>query len=150
MAARRLLIVMLVLLGISTLAAALIPPQSLREGTTGSTATEETETTAPDTVPKGEALGFDFTVEKDKIAVLRAEVGDQLSIKVRCKCTDLVEIPKLGRLDPVTPGSPVTFDVLAREKGSYGIRLVEADRVVARIEVEAAAKSRAPAAPDRP
>jgi hypothetical protein len=142
MAARRLLIVMLVLLGISTLAAALIPPQSLREGgTTGSTTTEETETTdirAPDTAPKGEALAFDFTVEEGKIAVVQAHAGDQLSITVRCKCTDLVEIPKLGRVDPVAPGTPVTFDVFAREKGSYGIRLVEADRVVARIEVGAA------------
>ena len=57
MAARRLLIIMLVLLGISTLAAALVDTRSFRDEGTGSTVASETEATLPqDTVPEGRQL----------------------------------------------------------------------------------------------
>jgi hypothetical protein len=126
---------MLVLLGISTLAAALIPTRPPGEGTTGSTATEETEAQAPDGLPEGESQEFVFRIEEDKIQVVKAEVGDQLSLTIRSKLADLIEIPALGRVEPIARGSPARFNILAQDPGSYGIRLVERDRVVARIEV---------------
>ena len=136
MAARRLLIIMLVLLGISTLAAALVDTRSFREEGTGSTIASETEPTEPpDTVPEGKALGISVVVGGAKVKVIPMQVGDQLELIVRSPKTDLLEIPALGLLEPVAPNAPARFDVLAQESGSYGVRLVNADRVVARIDV---------------
>src|SRR5262245_41193470 len=146
MAARRLLIVMLVLLGISTLAAALVPPRALRDDGTGSTAattTEPAETAAPNPVPAGTLLEAEIEVGGHDIPVVGTEsqpvrVGDQLELSVTCHCRDLLEIPALGLVDAVAPDTPATFDLLPTQPGSYGIRLVEEGRVVARIEVEKA------------
>ena len=145
MAARRLLIVMLVLLGISTLAAALVPTPSSQEGDEG-TASETTETKPPDPLPIGEGLRAEIEVGGNEIPVVGSrqkpvEVGDQLALKVRCDCSDLVEIPALGLVEAVSPEAPAHFDLLPLNPGSYGIRLVDADRVVARIEVEKPEKS---------
>lgn len=139
MAARRLLIVMLILLGISTLAAALVPPQSARDESSGSTATAQTETTPTDKLPNGKALSATIAVGGDQIPVVPVKLGDQLTLTVKSDRADLLEIPALGLVEAVAPGSPARFEVLAEERGSYGIRFVEADRVVARIEVEAPA-----------
>lgn len=136
MAARRLLIIMLVLLGISTLAAALVGNRPLRGEGTGSTIASETEPTVPpDTVPEGEPLGISVIVGGAKVKVIPMKVGDQLALILRSRKTDLLEIPALGLLEPVAPNAPARFDVFAQEAGSYGVRLVNADRVVARIEV---------------
>ena len=137
MAARRLLIIMLVLLGVSTLAAALVDTRSFREAGTGSTIASETEPTEPpDTVPEGSRLQpVTVDVKGERVTVVRIEVGDQLPLAVRARKADLVEIPALGLLEPVAPGAPARFDVLAEAPASYGVRLVNADRVIARIEI---------------
>ena len=142
MAARRLLIIMLVLLGISTLAAALVDTRSFREEGTGSTIASETEPTEPpDTVPEGSPLEpVVVEVKGERVTVVRVEVGDQLPLAVSARKADLVEIPALGLLEPVAPGAPARFDLLAQEPTSYGVRLVNADRVVARIEISRARK----------
>jgi hypothetical protein len=134
MAARRLLIVMLVLLGVSTLAAALVPPRSPREGSTTSTTTE---TEPVDTVPRGEGKSARIEVDSDRISVVPVALGDQLSLTIASRRADLVEIPAIGLIDSLGPNGPALFDVFASRVGSYGIRLVEADRLVGRIEVTA-------------
>jgi hypothetical protein len=144
-AARRLLIIMLVLLGVSTLAAALVGNRPLREEGTDSTIASETEPTVPpDTVPEGRELRpVVIEVDEAKVIVVPVEVGDQLPLIVRARKADQVEIPALGLLEPVAPSAPAGFNVFAREAGSYGVRLVIADRIVARIEVTKA-KERGP------
>ena len=148
MAARRLLIVMLVLLGVSTLAAALVGNRPLGEEGTDSTIASETETeTIPtDTVPEGPLLKPLAIDVGGKVQVIPLEVGEQLTLIVRSKRTDQLEIPALGLLEPVAPNAPARFDILARAPGNYGMRFVEADRLVARIEVSKPAK--APTAPE--
>lgn len=152
MAARRLLIVMLVLLGISTLAAALVPPRAFRDQT-GSTATEtEATETAPATgAPQagqgGQAVQVRIFVGGRTTPVVPLALGDQLSLTVCTReTTDLLEIPLIGRVEPVRPGVPTYFNLLPRQKGSYALRFVEKDSVAARIEVSA----RKPAAPGEP
>ena len=54
------------------------------------------------------------------------------------KLADLVEIPAFGDLEHVDPDFPAHFDLLALETGSFVVRLVEAQRPIARIEVTAA------------
>lgn len=139
MAARRLLIVMLVLLGVSTLAAALVPTPEPQEDEE-STASQPTATEPRDPLPKGEKLQAEIEVGGEKVPVVGSRdrpvaVGDQLALEVRCKCSDLVEIPALGLVQAVSPGTPARFDLLPASAGSYGIRLLDADTVAARIEV---------------
>jgi hypothetical protein len=140
-AARRLLIVMLVLLGISTLAAALVPQQVRNDDDAGSTAattestgTEVLEADQPDAVPEGKLLNAEIEVGGREVPVVGTDekpirVGDQLELTVRCECTDLLEIPGLGRVEPVSPSLPARFDLLPRQPGPYGIRLLEGGRV---------------------
>jgi hypothetical protein len=155
MAARRLLIVMLVLLGLSTLAAALVPPQSLRESTatqTTTTKTQPTDRTQPVGVPRGKLFAARITVGGGHIPVVPIKVGDELSLTVRSRQADQLEIPALGLVQAVAPSAPAHFDVLGTTAGSYGIRMVAADRLAARIDVlkrkrtgEAKARPEAPA-----
>jgi hypothetical protein len=139
MAARRLLIVMLILLGLSTLAAALVPPQSLREGTTATTTTEGTETQPTETAPAGQLLNSVVVVKAKLVETISVGVGDQVSLLVCSQRPDQVEIPALGLIQPVSPQAPARFDLIFDSRDTYGVRLVDADRVVARIEVSPAA-----------
>jgi hypothetical protein len=133
MAARRLLIVMLVLLGISTLAAALVPPQHLRQ-TTMATQTQG-RTTPADTLPSGRLLEGTIDVGGPKRPVVPIQVGDELALVVTADRRDDVEIPALGLVEPIGPFTPARFDILARMPGSYAIRFVQGNAVIARIVV---------------
>jgi len=144
MAARRLIILMLILLGISTLAAALVPtPDRDREDTettattagTDATATEEAAP-APSDQPEGTQLQARIEIGAGKIPVVPVELGDALTLEVRSDRRGLVEIPALGRVEAVSPETPAFFYLLPRTEASYGIRFLGSDRVVARIEVE--------------
>lgn len=163
MAARRLLIVMLILLGLSTLAAALLPSQALEEDTTGSTSTTEaTETTPTDTVPRGRKLaqqrikvgGKRIPVVSCPAGLRRAkrckpiEAGDQLSLVVSSRKADQLEMPAFGLVDSVGPDEPARFEILVTSPGSYKIRFVSTGRIAARIVVEKP-RSRARGEPDR-
>lgn len=152
MAARRLVIVMLVLLGISAGLAALVPTREPDDDTAGSTETETTDTTESTAAPADDGpVMFDIKVGGEKFPVVPVTLGDQVSLVVRSKAADQVEIPALGLIDAVGPGAPARFELLPEETGDLGIRLVNAERVVARIEVrsEARAESDRPASKSR-
>jgi hypothetical protein len=183
MAARRLVIVMLVLLGISALAAALVPTRESDEGTVGSSETATTTATGAETTEAG-ADGPDgansaktkakpdhgndcteaapmvvtctITVGGRTRPIVSIQPGEQLDLIVRSKLSDQVEIPALGLISTVAPAAPARFNLLPEESGDLGVRLVEAGRVVARIEVRSEARegsaragSKSPPAPDR-
>ncbi len=148
MAARRLLIVMLILLGLSTLAAALIPPRS-QVGDRTRTTTTSTETTTPDTLPRGQLLRARIKIGGRRLPVVPIELGDELRLEVGCDCRDQVEIPGLGLVEPVEPLTPAFFDLLPPDPGDYGIRLVGRDRAVARVQVTAAGVRNRPQRPSR-
>lgn len=137
MAARRLLIVLLLLLGISTLAAALLPDRAgeRENGTEEETATRPSTAPTERTSPGGER-GVGVRIQPGRVRVIRAEVGEQLTIRVRADRAGLLEIPALGLVDAVAPGAPARFNLLPTEPASYGIRFLDSERVVARIEVE--------------
>lgn len=143
MAARRLLILMVILLGISTLLAAALPDR-VRDAeeeqgaseTVNETATP-TETTAESGSPKLCEIVECRVIDADepKISVIPLEAGDQLVLRVDYSKSDFVEIEKLGFIDFVGPDNPATFDVLADRVGDYGISLVEAGRPIGRLQV---------------
>jgi len=131
-AARRLVIVMLVLLGVSGLAAALVPPPPVDEAERE----RRPEVVAPPApAPGGELVNAGIDASEDEPEEIRIGVGDQLALTVRSGVADQVEIPALGELEFVGPLAPARFDLIAREEASYAVRLVDADRVVGRIEV---------------
>ena len=88
------------------------------------------------------------TIEIDPklTAVVPVTQGQQLTLLVKSpRKTDLVEIPALGLIDSVTPDKPAIFDLFADRAGDYGVRLVEGDRLIGRVEVrQRAREERAP------
>jgi hypothetical protein len=147
MAARRLLIVMLILLGLSTLAASQIPPRESSDDA----ATDTTETTASvptETEPAGEEVPFAVPIRK-RVSVVQVDAGDQLALAICSNQPDQVEIPAFGLLEAVGPAEAATFQLLVEEPGTYGVRLVNADRVAVRIQVAEAGPEESEAAPAR-
>jgi hypothetical protein len=158
MAARRLLIVMLVLLGLSTLAAALVPQHALRGGSTSSTTTTQpTQSTTTPEPPPGRSLSVEIVVGGKKVPVVASplckkrkpkceplHVGDQLSLQVLSKRQAELEIPTFGLLGVASPNAPALFQLLPRQPGTIGVVFTTPREVAARIQVltaEAAAKA---------
>lgn len=135
MAARRLVIVMLVLLGISTLAAALVPTPD-RDGTESG----PTDTVDPGTprepereLPQGRFVQRHLRID-DKPATVRVRPGDQLHLTVGGPLSDDITIPALGLTATLTPYAPAVFDVLVPRTGTFAIRALNIETVVGRIE----------------
>ncbi len=150
MAARRLILVMLVLLVASSILAALIPVERDPGGDESSTSTSVAEATEP--VPAGKLVQRTIAADDPTPERIELDLGDQLDLTVTSpKLADQVEIPAFGELDEVDPDFPARFDLLALEPGSFPVRLVEAERVIARIEVAAAKRGQEGSrGPDRP
>jgi hypothetical protein len=129
MAARRLIMILLVLLFVSSLTAALVPIE--RSG--DSTGDETTTTTAPP--PAGELVHARIDTRDERSKTIRMQVGDELALIVSGHAPDQVEIARLDLLEPIDFGAPARFDVLADAPGTYPIRLVEARRLLGRIVV---------------
>ena len=131
MAARRLLILMLVLLGVSTVAAALVPvdPDALRDDST----TTSTRTATRAVTGKLKRASID--AGKGNAQTVRVRAGDQLQLRVESPRADEVEIPALDQLEDVDPDAPAHFDLLLFHDGRFPVRLVDADRQIGAIEV---------------
>jgi hypothetical protein len=157
MAARRLLIVMLILLGLSTLAAALIPQHALRDGTTGTTTQATTSTTTPSR-PAGRALGAKIFVGGKKEPVVagpvcakrepRCEpihVGDQLSLLAYSKAPAELDLPEFGQVGFASRAAPAQFELLLDTAGRFGILFADPEtgaRLVPSCRRESAASQR--------
>lgn len=136
MAARRLLIVLLVLLGISTLAAALVPQRTLNEG--GTTSTQAT-TTAPAATPNFAYLRpTKITVGGKKFPVVSPiHVGDQLRLLVRSRVPAEISIPEFGLVGFASPDAPARFELLPDTPGTFGILFAATGEPAGQIEVVA-------------
>jgi hypothetical protein len=139
MVARRLLILLLVLLGISTLAAALAPVKSPNDAKTTETTTTATTPAAPP--PKSAGL-FKYTIDADskKLKVVELYVGEELQLTVTSHLLDQISIPELGEVEPVSPDAAAKFDLLLDEAGDYAVRLVDENRLVGRLQVNPGAR----------
>lgn len=124
MAARRLIAILVVLMLISTFAAALAPRQ--REST--ETTTTETTTSVAPTPAGAELIDAVVPARPQEPEVISGRRGDQLGLTVRVSAPAEVAIPELGLIAFATPGDPATFDLLLRERGSFPIEVREAER----------------------
>jgi hypothetical protein len=139
MAARRLLIVMLVLLGLSTLAAALVPNRTLNEGSTTGTTTTQATTTAPSATPNPSFLRpTKITVGGKKFPVVSPiHVGDQLRLLVRSRFPAEISIPEFGLVGFASPDAPAPFELLPDTPGRFGILFAASGKPAGQIEVVA-------------
>jgi hypothetical protein len=137
MAARRLLILMLVLLGVSTLAAALVPPQGEEQRATSTdTKTGRPTKAGEDRGPPGRLIKRTIRVAPHGADTVRIHRDDQLALTVRSGVADQVEIPAFGQLEDLTPEAPARFNLLPDRTGTFAVRLLAAGRVIGRIEVK--------------
>jgi hypothetical protein len=134
MAARRLLIVMLVLLGISTLAAALVPQRTLNEEDTTGTTTRPTTATSPaqtsETVPQKE-----ITVGPKELPLVLVQAGTQFTLLVSSDRPRELSIPEFGLVRFATPDTPARFELLTETPGTFGILFATSGKSAAQIKV---------------
>ena len=135
MAARRLILAMIVLLVASSVAAALVPV----ERRIGLSSTETT--TTDDSGPTGKLVTATMRAGAAHPQTVSIRLGDQLSLQVTSLVSDQVEIPALGELADVDRDAPARFDLLPFETGRYSVRLVDAKQKVGRIVVRARKRS---------
>jgi hypothetical protein len=138
MAARRLLVVMFVLLAISMAAWVLAPTRPGDD--------EPTTTTPGD----GSAAAAQPTRGRLREATLRADAqprrlrlrtGDQLALTVRSQRPGQVAIRRLGLLEDVGPLAPARFDLLAERPGRYELQILGRGRPIGVLIVRSASES---------
>jgi hypothetical protein len=140
LAARRLIAILLVMLFLSSLAAALAPVQQGVNETTESGST--TSESAPEVPPAADAATRDDQLIRQSIdaaqgqpVVIRANPGDQLQLRVTSARNATVELVGLGPTEDVGPEQPAFFDVLLESEGTFPVRFLGEQREIARIEV---------------
>ena len=148
---------MLILLGISTLAAALVPQRTLRPLTSTQATTTQATATAP-APPAGRALQAEITVGGKNVPVVagpvcgavrkpRCEpihVGDQVTLLVSSRFPTQLEIPELGLVAFATAAAPARFDVLPGTPNTIGILFAPKRKVAARVRVLSARAAKNP------
>jgi hypothetical protein len=122
MAARRLLIVLVVLLAISTFTALLVPPQGTDEG---------------------EVVEASIDVDRAKVRSVQLELGDQLALEVRSRSFHQVVIGGFGLIDDVARDAPARFNLFADRTGRFAVRLLDRRETVGRIVIAARSPRRA-------
>jgi hypothetical protein len=133
MAARRLIAVMLVLLFLSSLAAALAPVDRQEDETSTTTTSEPAQ---PAASTQGKLVRETLDARHKPGGVVKASVGDQLQLKVTAPRPGTVELVRLGPTEDVDPIAPARFDVLLDvAAGRYPVRILETGRRLGTIVV---------------
>ena len=138
MAARRLVILMLILLGVSAFAAALAPDRRTDDSTT-TEATSTTEASPP--VDRGILVRKRIDASAIEPASIEVEAGDQLALTVTADEPVQVEISELGLLEDAQLGSPARFDLLLDQGSSLDVLSTPLEgeaRVIGTIDVSLA------------
>lgn len=126
--ARRLLVFVAILMGLTALAAGLAaPPRTVPRG-----GVEEPILGTP---VKPASPAVEQTLELREPHTIAVNEGDELRLTVQGDVLDSVELVGLGLIEPVAPDTPAVFDVLADRPGSYPIRLVDSGEHVGRLRV---------------
>jgi hypothetical protein len=117
-AARRLIAVMLVLLFLSSLAAALAPVERQSDDTSTTTTATATQPVAE----QGELVKATIDGAANRPQRVEAVVGDQLQLRVTSDRPATIELVGLGPTGDVDPLAPALFDVLLDRPGRYAVR----------------------------
>ena len=128
MVARRLLIVLAVLLGLTALAAGVAPRQPIVQDPGGAPSPPP-----PPAASRSVHRTLDARETGQRVV---ARVGQTVVLTVRSRDLDTVSLEEVG-VRTVEPASPARFELLADVPGSYAIELLEADQQIGTLEIRA-------------
>jgi hypothetical protein len=137
MVARRLLILMLVMLVIASLSSVfLADPGSRRGPNRAPTTTRAPERSGePESAREGRLLKATLDASAPGPKTLRLRTGDQLALRVEARRPVQVELGGLGQLEDVFPPAPARFDLYADRPGRFPVRVLPAKRKIGTIVV---------------
>jgi hypothetical protein len=122
---RRLLWLVVALLGIALVAAALVPRN------------DQTTTSAPVVVgPERATVKSEIAASPAQARTISARVGDHLELTVESDRIDTVTIDGLDQTRPVDPASPAEFDTLLDHAGRFAVRMQDTRRTVGFLSVK--------------
>jgi hypothetical protein len=136
MFARRLLVLVAVLMGLTALAASLAPPPGRTGRTPFATATPA-PTASPTAAPAGDGT-VRARISASRSAVpreVRAAPGDLVDLVVAGDVVDTVAIDGQPVLEPIDPDSPALVELYADTPGRFAIRLLDAGRRIGTLSV---------------
>src|SRR5687768_13533553 len=122
---------MLVLLFLSSLAAALAPVENR-------SADEEPPPAPPPSEQasdNGRLVRATLDLRAARPKPVTARVGDQLQLRVLSDRPGTIEIPAFGETEDVDPVAPAFFDLFLDRDGSFPVRVLETGRTVDEIVV---------------
>lgn len=128
MLARRLLILLAVLMGLTALASGVAPRQPAPRG--GAEPAAPAQNSAPGE-PVEEIVDAASTVP----ARVVVDEGTTYVLEVRADALDSVSLDGLDAIEPVDPDSPAHFELLAELPGIYPITLLEAGREIGTLQI---------------
>jgi hypothetical protein len=128
---------MLVLLLLSTLAAAFLPTPHKKQAIPVRKRKQQPNTSgrAPRPTNTGLLLVSRMRISNRPPKTVRIERGDELRLEVAAPFGDDVEIPALGLTGTVTPFAPAQFDLLASKIGTFPVGTVDSGRLAGRLLV---------------
>ena len=141
MLARRLLLLIAVLLVAGAFASAIAPRDTTRNDRTStrSATTASTPAPAPATSPG-------TTVEAElpgtaggKTKTVHARVGDLIDLTVRAPGPDTVSIEGYDEIQPADVDNPARFSFFADQQGAFDVTLQQAGTLAGRLEIDPAA-----------
>jgi hypothetical protein len=140
MVARRLLILMLVMLMIASLSSVFLAEPG-RRGDEAPATTTPRDPEPPRGAPaagEGRLLRATLDASAAKPRTIRMRVGDQLALRVQARQALQVELAGLGQLEDLVPPAPARFNLYADRRGSFPVRVLPAERTIGVIEVKPA------------
>ncbi len=129
MLARRLLILAVVLMLLTALAAAIAPRDRVEPGT-------PVQDPASVLEPTGKTVTRSISAKAGSETSVKVRRGDMLELEVEGDTLDTVLLERLDRLDGIEPTTPARFNMLVEAPaGTYPIRLIESDTRIGRIQI---------------
>ncbi len=129
MAGRRFLLLIALLLGLTAVAASLVP----RDRSSSPNAGEPSAAQPAGATTESRTETLTASEDPQRLVIER---GELIALEVSADERDAVSIPGLGLMDAVDPDSPATFTILADVPGDYPVELLEADRRIGTLEVQ--------------
>ena len=132
MAARRLLFALIVMLVVSSVAAALVPVDRDQDDETTDRAEAREPKPRP---PPGDVIERTVDAGRKHPAVVDVVSGDRLVLTVESGRFVEVEIPAFGELAEAEPAAPAIFDLVPTEPGRHPVLILDRGRRIATIAV---------------
>jgi hypothetical protein len=143
MLARRLLLLIAVLLVAGAFASAIAPRDTTKNDRTGTSSGTTASTPAPAPAP---ATSAGLTVEAElpgtpggKTKTVHARVGDLIDLTVRASGPDTVTIEGYDEVQPADADNPARFSFFADQQGAFDVTLQQEGTLAGRLQIDPAA-----------